>query len=159
MLKLNLPYPISANDYWGTRVVWSQKLRRHISVVFVTNEAKKYKRDVTWIACAAGVRRPIEGRVHVHIDLYPKRPQDWQTRQRKLGAHWDDTVQSIDVDNARKVLYDALKDVAFGDDKWVWSDSAKRCEPDGEARVVVTITPIVLEQPQTGFDFGAARAP
>jgi crossover junction endodeoxyribonuclease RusA len=157
MLKLNLPYPISANAYWGNKVVRSKETGRLIVVPFVTHDARKYKRDVTWIACAAGVRRPIEGRVHIHIDLYPKRPQDWQTRQRKLGAHWDDSVQSIDVDNARKVLYDALKGVAFGDDKWVWSDSAKRCEPDGEARVIVTITPIVLEQPQGGLDFGFAR--
>lgn len=150
-LTLVLPYPISANDYWGQRVVYSPKLKRHIAVPYVTREAKNYKDEVAWILRAGGVREPMAGRVHIHIDLYPKRPQDWQARQRKHGAHWDDTVRSIDVDNARKILYDAMKDIAFGDDFWVWSDSGRRCEPDGEARVIVTITPIVVEQPQAAM--------
>jgi crossover junction endodeoxyribonuclease RusA len=62
-------------------------------------------------------------------------------------------VQCIDLDNARKVLYDALKDVAFGDDKWVRADSAERMEPDEHgARVVVTITPIAKrEAPQSSL--------
>jgi len=79
----------------------------------------------------------------VHIDLYPKRPLDYAKRAQKFGENWDDSVMCLDIDNARKVLYDSLKGIAIEDDKWIWSDSANRCEPDGDARVVVTIKPIV----------------
>lgn len=147
MLVVTLPYPISANRYWRTRVI-TPKVGASIVSTYVSAEAKVYKQEVGWLLRAAGVRSPFPGRVKIHIDLYPHRPQDWQTRMRKLGANWDDTVQCIDVDNARKVLYDAFKGVLIVDDKWIWSDSADRCEPDGEARVVVKITPISIEQPQ-----------
>ncbi|CAB3644170.1 RusA family crossover junction endodeoxyribonuclease [Trinickia soli] len=145
MLTVTLPYPLSANKYW--RPV---PINGHVTIV-PTKEAKQYKAEVGWILRAAGVRAPIEGRVRIHIDLYPERPQDWQTRQRKLGTAWDDNVRCIDLDNARKVLYDAFKGIVIVDDKWIWSDSARRCEPDGEARVVVTITPITTEQPQAAL--------
>ena len=50
-------------------------------------------------------------------------------------------MQCLDLDNCRKVLYDALKGVAFEDDKWVHADGGQRMEPDENgARVVVTIT-------------------
>jgi crossover junction endodeoxyribonuclease RusA len=67
------------------------------------------------------------------------------------GPTWDDTVRCIDIDNANKVLLDALKDVAIEDDKWVRKLTAERMEPDGEARVVVTITPLAVEQPQAAL--------
>jgi crossover junction endodeoxyribonuclease RusA len=57
-------------------------------------------------------------------------------------------VQCLDLDNANKVLLDALKDVAIEDDKWVRRIDSERMEPDGEARVVVTITAIAGAQPQ-----------
>lgn len=142
MITVTLPYPISANRYW--RPV---RLGPRISIV-PTKEAKQYKADVIYACRDAGIK-PITGRVSVHIDLYPQRPLDWQKRMRKEGAAWDDTVRCLDIDNARKVVYDALKGVAFDDDAWIWTDSAKRCEPDGEARIVVTITaiPVAIVQP------------
>lgn len=146
MLTITLPYPISANRYWRSRVV------KGVAITYVSAEAKAYKQEVMWLLRAAGVRSPLQGRVNIHFDLYPKRPQDWQARMRKFGANWDDTVQCIDCDNARKVLYDSLKGVAIVDDKWVWKESGERREPDGEARLVVTITPIgtaPVQAPQT----------
>lgn len=140
---LTLPYPLSANRYW--RPV---NLGKHISIV-PTSEAKAYKTRVAWLARAAGVRAPIEGRVELQVRLYPNRPQDWQSRQRKHGAAWDDTVRCIDLDNANKVLLDALKGVAIVDDAWVRRIVSERMEPDaGDARVVVTITALATEQPQ-----------
>jgi crossover junction endodeoxyribonuclease RusA len=132
-IRIVLPYPISANRYWrpvrlGTRIT-----------IVPTKEAKQYKADVIYACRSAGIK-PISGRVCVHIDLFPQRPLDWQKRMRKDGAAWDDTVRCLDIDNARKVVYDALKGVAFDDDAWIWSDSADRCEPDGDARIVVHIT-------------------
>jgi len=142
-VRLVLPYPVSANRYWrsfvprgGTR-----------AITCVSDEAKAYKRTVQKLAYACGVRDPIRGRVRVDIQLYPSRPRDWAKRARKDPDGWADTVQCLDLDNARKVLNDALKNIAFEDDKWIKADGGEVCEPDEHgARVVVTITPIVRER-------------
>lgn len=141
MIKLSLPYPVSANVYWRSRVVKST--RGHTAMTYVSAEATAYKREVAWRARAAGVREPIRGRVRVIIRLYPQRPQDWLKRAQRDPQGWDNGIRCIDLDNARKVLYDALKGVAFEDDKWVFIDHAERMEPDGDARVEVEVLPIV----------------
>lgn len=146
-IQLVLPYPISANRYWATRTV-APKGKKPMAITYVTPEAKAFKEQVQLVARAAGVRSPIPGRYDMHVRLYPHRPQDWQARQRKLGAAWDDSVQCIDLGNAEKVVSDALKDVVMADDKWARRILLERMEPDGEARVVVTITPMAVEQPQ-----------
>ena len=150
MIVVTLPYPPSANHYKGLRVVKPRGKPAFVQT-YVTKEAVAYKEQVGWILRAAGVRAPIEGRIAIAYTLYPHRPQDWQTRQRKLGDAWHDTVQCIDLDNAQKVLLDALKGIAFEDDAWVRRIEAQRAEPDGEARIVVTITAIATEQPQAAL--------
>jgi crossover junction endodeoxyribonuclease RusA len=149
MITLTLPYPLSANRYW--RPV---KLGAHISIV-PTKEAKQFRTLIAASCRTQGVRAPITGRVHVDVKLYPARPLDWQKRMRQEGAAWDDTVRCIDIDNANKVLLDALKDVAIEDDKWVRRLTSERMEPDGEARVVVTITALPVVQPRADL-LGAA---
>ena len=144
-ITLVLPWPVSANRYWRSFVPRGHQR----AIVTLSDEAKAYKQEVGWLAKAAGVRKPIPGRVSVDVRLYPLRPADWAKRAAKDPAGWDDTVRCIDLDNARKVLYDALKGVVFEDDKWVRQDSAARMEPDGDARVVVTvrrISPVILPQ-------------
>lgn len=142
-ITLTLPYPISANRYWN-----SFPLGKRIMTA-PSAEAKKYKRDVALIAKAAGVRDPIQGRVQIDIQLYPKRPLDWQARQRKVGVDWDDTVQCLDLDNARKVVYDSLNGVVIEDDKWVRRDTGERMEPDADGpRLVVTVTELMTKNPQ-----------
>lgn len=138
---LTLPYPLSANRYWASRVAKINGVL--MPLTYVTTDAKAYKTEVAWLAKAAGVRRPMTGRVAVDVRLYPARPADWAKRAAKDPIGWDDTVRCIDLDNARKVLYDALKGVVFEDDRWVREDSAKRMEPDGEARVVVTVRKMI----------------
>lgn len=143
-ITVTLPYPISANRYW--RPV---KIGNHITIV-PTKEAKAYKEAAGWACKNAGIRRPIAGRVAVEVLLYPDRPQDWAKRAAKDPGAWDDTVRCIDLDNANKVLLDALKGVAIEDDKWVRRIVSERMEPDAQpARVVVRITPIakVVVQP------------
>lgn len=137
---LVLPYPISANRYWRSFVPKGHKR----AIVIPSDEAKAYKRDVAWIAKAAGIT-PLSHRVRVHLDLFPQLPKDFAKRARLNPDFWDDDIRCIDIDNARKVLYDALKGIAFDDDKWIWSDSADRMQPDGDARVIVTITPIIKQ--------------
>jgi crossover junction endodeoxyribonuclease RusA len=150
VITLTLPYPISANRYWATRVV-TPKGGRAMAMTYVTPEAKQFKQSVAWLAAAAGVRAPIVGRVAIAYTLFPNRPQDWQARMRKLGASWDDGVMCMDLDNANKVLLDALKGVVIEDDKWVRRIEATRAEPDGEARLVVTITALQVDQPQASL--------
>lgn len=145
---LVLPPPISANAYWGTRVI-TPRGGRPMAMPYVTHEARAYKNAVVLAARAAGVRAPIAGRIQIDIRLYPGRPQDWAKRQRQLGAAWDDSVRCIDLDNANKVLLDALKDVVMEDDKWVRRIISERMEPDEHgARVVVRVMALQVEQPQ-----------
>ena len=147
MITLTLPYPISANRYWATRVI--NKGGKSMALTYVTAEAKAFKEAVGWLARKAGIHAPIKGRVSVHIQLYPHRPLDYQKRMRLDPLYWADTVQRLDLDNARKVVNDALKDIVFEDDKYIWRDSGEVMEPDGrEACLVVTITPLAVAQPQ-----------
>lgn len=148
---LVLPYPPSANRYWRTYMPKGFKA----PVTVVSQEAKSYKSQVGWLAKLAGIKSPIIGRIAIAYTLYPKRPQDWQKRVRVSPDAWDDTVQCIDLDNAQKVLFDALKGVVIEDDKWVRRIEAERAEPDGEARLVVTITAMPASSPQEALFVGA----
>lgn len=143
-VTLRLPYPISANDYWSSRVARSKKTGKNIVLTYVTTEAAAYKKEVGWMAKAAGIHAPMQGPVQVHIRVFPQRPLDWAKRAQKDPDGWTDSIRCIDLDNARKVLYDALKGIAFEDDKWIKRDSGEICEPDEHgARVEVTIRPII----------------
>lgn len=137
-VTLTLPWPVSANVYWRTRTVGKR------AMTYVSKEAQDYRNQVNLLCWQAGIREPILGRVALHIQLFPQRPLDWARRARKNPAGWDDDVRCIDLDNANKVLLDALKDVAIEDDKWVRRIVAERMEPDGDARVVVTITSMAV---------------
>lgn len=149
MIRLTLPYPISANRYWQTRVMKAKSAAgRPMATTYISAEAKAYKKQIALLARAAGVYAPMAGRYAMHIQLYPHRPVDWQARQRRHGAAWEDTVQCMDLGNAEKVLSDALKDVVMADDGWARRILLERMEPDGEARVVVTITAMPVAQPQ-----------
>lgn len=136
--RLVLPYPVSANRYWRSFVPKGHRR----AIVTLSDEAKAYKAEVRKWCLLAGMRQPLEQRVAVEYTLYPKRPQDWARRARKDPDGWADTVQSLDLDNCAKVLLDALKGLAFDDDRRVWEIHARRAEPDGEARVEVVITPL-----------------
>ena len=143
-VTLTLPYPVSTNMYWRTYMPKGFKA----PVTTLSKEAKEYKATVARIAREHGVVSPIKGRVAVSYTLFPKSPQDYARRMKADPLRWDDIVQCLDLDNALKVMLDSLKGVVFDDDKWVRRILAERAEPDGEARLVVTITPIVVESAQ-----------
>jgi crossover junction endodeoxyribonuclease RusA len=135
---LILDYPVSANRYWRQVVLngHPQNIR--------TKEARAYIEAVRWHVNAGCIRR-IHGRVSVDLKLYPARPADWQKRQRDDPHGWSDSVRCIDLDNARKVVYDAIKGVLIEDDSWIHVDSGERMVPDADgARVVLTIAPLPL---------------
>lgn len=142
MLKLVLPYPLSANRYWQSFV--PPGARR--AIVHLSTEAKQYRREVDQVVADSGIRYPLSGRVEVAILLYPQRPKDYATRMRKFGQAWDDDVRCIDLDNANKVLLDCLKGVVIVDDKWVRSLQSERMEPDAlGARAVVYVRQLQLQ--------------
>ncbi|MBS3018557.1 hypothetical protein DJFAAGMI_01289 [Comamonas sp. PE63] len=140
MITLTLPYPISANRYWKTRVI--RKGCSRVAMTYVSAEAKAFKQHVGWLAKAAGVRQPIAGRVAIAYTLHPHCPQDAQRRMQGDPDAWDDSVQCIDLDNAQKVLLDALKGVVIEDDRWVRRITAERGMPVEGGRLVVSITPL-----------------
>ncbi len=144
MIELTLPYPVSSNRYWRSYVPRGQTR----AMTVLSDEAKGYKREVAYLARKQGLRQPIDGRVVLTVRLYPKRPQDADKRAARDPMGWDNTVQCLDLDNSLKVLIDALKGIAYGDDQWIWRIDAQRMEPDGEARVVVGVAPVVRACPQ-----------
>lgn len=149
-ITLVLPYPLSANRYWQTRVMGGKSNGgRAMATTYVSSEAKAYRKQVQACVRAAGIEEPIMGRVQIEIWLYPNRPVDYRTRQRKYGVSWDDTVLCLDLDNVSKVLLDSLKNLAIEDDKFVRRLTSQRMEPDCKpARVVVRITSIDIPKPQ-----------
>lgn len=143
MIELTLPYPISANRYWRQRVLPGKQ----VAVTYPSTEAKQYKRQVAQIAMMQGVK-PIVGPVEYELELYPHLPQDYARRARKDPVWWDLTVQCIDLDNARKVLLDALNGIAWSDDGFIRKDDGEIMVPDGEARVVIRIKAYTRAHPQ-----------
>ena len=143
-VRLILPPAVSSNRYWRSFVPRGHKR----AIVTLSDEAKAYKAAVAQIARKAGVVSPIKGRVAVSYTLFPKRPQDYAKRMKADPLRWDDTVQCLDLDNALKVILDSLKGIVFEDDKFVHELHGRRAEPDGEGRLEVVITPIVVESAQ-----------
>lgn len=150
-ITLTLPYPISANRYWASRVIKAKATGKWMALTYITPEAKQYREQVGWIAKAAGIKSPIVGRVRLHAELYPRRPLDWQKRMRSLGEDWDDSVQCIDLGNAEKVMSDALQGIVISDDCMFRRIVLDRMEPDGEARLVVTIEKIINQSQQAAL--------
>lgn len=141
-IRLTLPYPPSSNRYWRSTII-----KGHVSV-YLSAEAKKYKRAVALACKLADVRRPLIGRVAVSLVLHPHRPLDARQRMRKFGDAWDVALRSIDLDNSAKIAIDALQGYAFTDDALVWRLVAERGEPLHEARLVVTIEALPFDVPQ-----------
>lgn len=151
MIELTLPYPVSANRYWATRVVYSPKIGKHIAITYVTSEAQAFRDECAAIARDAGAQL-LTGRLHMHLQLYPHRPLDYLARQRKLGEDWDDSVQCVDLGNCEKVLADALQGIVYEDDKQVWRQSKERMEPDAHgARVVVQVWQLERQRAQASL--------
>jgi crossover junction endodeoxyribonuclease RusA len=142
-IHLTLPYPISANRYWATRVIKRKGAKFSTAMTYVTPEAERYKRDVRLIAATAGIYAPLSGRMALLVRLFPNRPQDWAKRARRDPGGWDDTVQCIDLGNCEKVLSDALNGVVWADDKQLRRIVLERMEPDERgARLEVAIEPV-----------------
>ena len=139
-IVLELPYPLSTNRIWNPITIRDKKTGKARSLNVLTGEAKAYKARIAQICALAGVVK-IFGRIELEMWLYPQRPADWEKRRLKDPETWDDTVRCIDTDNGEKLVIDALKEIAFEDDKRVRRKTIEVMEPDGAARLVVRISP------------------
>lgn len=143
MTWIVLPYPISANRYWATRVV-KPKGKPAMAITYVTPEAVAYRKQVGLIANTQGLRCET-GRMVLHVKLFPHRPLDWAKRARLNPDGWDDDVRCIDLGNCEKVLSDALNGIAYTDDKQLRGIHLERMEPDEHGdRVEIRIERIVV---------------
>ena len=107
-----LPYPPTANTYWR---VWRGRAVK-------SAEAREYQRKVKLLAKATLGRDvgPLRGPVRVEVSVY--RPQ-------RRG----------DLDNTLKVILDALRGIAYGDDAQVIHLVARRNDDAENPRAVVTV--------------------
>ena len=129
-VTLVLPYPVSANRYW----------RNYRGIVVPSKDAVSYKKEVARIARTAGLHREMSGRIELHYALYPALPTDWRKRMLKDPARWDDSVRCIDLDNAQKIILDALQGIVFKNDKSVrWINGRRETPDERGARIEVTV--------------------
>ncbi|MDX2015578.1 MAG: RusA family crossover junction endodeoxyribonuclease [Myxococcaceae bacterium] len=112
---LVLPYPPSANNYWRSVAVRAGP--KWVARVLKSEEARSYQKAVA--AQLAGLA-PETSEVVVEFHVY---------RPRRIG----------DLDNALKVLMDALKGFAFVDDSQVVQLSAHRHDDKQNPRVEVWV--------------------
>ena len=92
-----LPYPISTNRYW----------RNFKGRVCISREAKAYKAECAHIAKVSGCQK-TDKPVAMTIVLYPRQNADGSASKICL-----------DLDNALKVLFDALQGIAYDNDKQI----------------------------------------
>ena len=119
-------YPPSANRYW-----------RHANGrTYKSEEAGQYQRTVRLEALASGVRRPMKGKVGIHLTLHPVAPKDYA---RKLAKGLEDSIRCMDLDNALKIVIDALNGVVIDDDSQVRHIVAERAEPTMLGGVTVRV--------------------
>lgn len=124
-----LPYPISTNRYWrnfGGRTVRS-------------SEAVAYKDEVGFIAVSSKLKM-LSGPVQVDMVLHPKAPKDAAKREKKAPLVWALDVQRIDLDNAQKVVLDALQGIAYENDRQITSLSIRLGQPLVDGGLAVGIT-------------------
>ena len=123
MIKLQLPYPPTANHYWRK---WNNRM-------VISKQGRAYRAEVCELLSAAGgngIRKPPSGgRIALMMDAFPP-----DRRKR-------------DLDNLQKPLLDALQHAGvYEDDSQVdFLLSRRRDRRDG-GRVVVTIVDMPLRR-------------
>ena len=112
MLKLDLPYPVSVNQYYG----------HAYGRVFVSREGKAYRKMVCSTLRLMKIK-PMEGWLEVQVDLYPP-----DRRRRDCDIH--------------KCLLDSLEHGgAYHDDYQISKLVTERHEPVPGGKVEVRINP------------------
>lgn len=110
-VSFTLPIPPSSNRYWRTVI------SRGKAMVFVSEEAKRYKSQV---AKLAGQPSLIQSAVVVTLKVF---------RAQRSG----------DLDNKLKVLFDSLQGVVYANDSQIVEIHAFRYEDKNDPRVEVEV--------------------
>lgn len=118
-LKFKLPYPVSANRYWRTRVI------KKYAQTYLSAEAQEYKRTAKMIA---GDTACIQGDICIGLVLAPK-----FTKKNEASK------VLMDLDNSIKVTLDALIGIAYVDDKQVKRITAEYGKPEVGGALYVTV--------------------
>ena len=109
MIRLVLPYPISANEFKQPFV--PKGSRR--AYMYVTKEAKAWKEEAGLIAKVGGFREPTAKPVALRIVLLHRSVvQDGKNKGHRNG-------HVFDLDNVLKVSIDGLNGIVFVDDRQV----------------------------------------
>lgn len=132
-VRLRLPYPVSANRYWRHFGYNPRSGGKARAVTFVSEDGKAFKEECQWLARAAGVRSPLAGTLELHVRLIPE------------------NRVCMDLDNALKVVIDALKGIVYEDDGQIYRIVAERgdADPAGkhlEVEVYHYTVPMALER-------------
>ena len=114
---LVLPNPISNNA--KANVVGGK--------LYTTKKTNSFKKEVGWLAKASRCKM-LTGNVSVSIDYHPRQNLDGSASESRL-----------DIDNIPKVLFDALKGIAWVDDKQVTKLFIQIAspKPDGGLTVII----------------------
>lgn len=120
-MTLSLPYPVSANRYWRTNGKTG---------VYLSAEAKAYKRQVRAIAIACGVLNPMTGPVEVEALFHARITKDG-----------NESGVVLDLDNVTKVLLDAMNNLVYVDDKQIRRYLVEFAQPIDGGGLTVTVSP------------------
>lgn len=105
---MRLPYPPSANRYY----------RNFRGRMVRSAAANAYRGEVQHAAEQGGVTLHT-GPVKLSLELLPPTPKDWHKRVKRDGALAVLSVRRIDLDNALKVVLDALQGIAYENDRQI----------------------------------------
>ena len=118
MLRINLPYPPSANRIWRTSN----------GRTYLSQAAKAWKKEAGWLARKEKAEK-LTGAVSVEIWLHPKLTKKGEASKARL-----------DLDNTIKITLDALNGIAWDDDSQVKQIHAQVVHPaDGGGLTVFVL--------------------
>lgn len=153
-MRLVLPYPVSANAYWQSFVPKGQTR----AIVHLSTEAKRYKRDVAWIAKQAGIRNPTDRPVEIGSIILIPRAYRLRIDPKTLDRVQVKNSTVMDLDNCIKVTLDALKGIAYVDDAQIKRirGPIEYSEPDGQGGLVIEIEEFIPPIPPLFSDAATA---
>lgn len=125
----------------GKIVAW-KRARTGNGHYFTDPEAKKYQVDIGWYCkkamSTAGAQKSTTGLVLTAKAYFPM-PPSWSARRRQESLG-EPHAQKPDIDNVLKQILDALKDIAWVDDKQVAGVTmTKHWTADETGGLIVTV--------------------
>lgn len=105
MIEITLPWPPSTLSP-NSRTHWR----------FKAKAAKKYRQECGWIARAAGLIAPAEGKLHLWLDFYPpdRRHRDDDNLIASFKSGRDGIADALGVNDSRFVCHPMIKEQIGG---------------------------------------------